>query len=81
MSASNERLCFNGAARAVGHEPRRLLRHADMLGELGAGNALLLRSNEPDSQHTVVQSVSRRGSEVSGLTEAAICNSDPDYRK
>ena len=68
MSASNERLGFNGAARAVGHEPRRLLRHADMLGELGAGNALLLRSNEPDSQHTVVQSVSRQGSEVSGLT-------------
>lgn len=46
-----ERLGFDRIAQPVGHEPSRLLRDAQILGELGAGNALLVRRDQPDRQH------------------------------
>lgn len=48
-------LRFDGVAQMVGREPRGLLRHADILGKLGAGDALLVRRDKPDGQHPRAQ--------------------------
>lgn len=46
-----ERFGSDGVAKPLGHEPRGLLGHTEILSELGAGDALLVRRDKPDSEH------------------------------
>jgi hypothetical protein len=50
-----ERLGFGGMAKPMQHEPRGFLGDADILGELGAGDALLVRRDEVDRHEPLVQ--------------------------
>ena len=50
-AALEERTRLHGEADAVKHEPSRLLRDAQVLRQLSAGNALLVRSDKPNRQH------------------------------
>lgn len=50
-----ERLGFDRVAQPVSHEPSGLLCDTDILSQLRAGDAFLMRGNQPDRQHPRAQ--------------------------
>src|SRR5712671_4339743 len=50
-----ERFGLSGFAEPMRHEPRGFLRHADITGELSAGNPFLVTGDEPDRDEPLAE--------------------------